>query len=75
MNDRTLLEIYVQVYSNTTEDSSDVTVDALKDLFMMSYRLSMDDVSPTCHYIDETIDAAVTSCVCICFLSYHDFYF
>ncbi|XP_044007440.1 MTOR-associated protein MEAK7 isoform X2 [Aphidius gifuensis] len=63
MNDRTLLDIYVQVYSNTTDDSSDVTVNALKDLFMMSYRLSMDDCLPTCNYIEETIDAAVTSCV------------
>lgn len=62
MNDRTILDIYVQIYSNTTDGSSDVTVNALKDLFLMSYRLATDDCLPTCNYIDETIDAAVSSC-------------
>ncbi|XP_011310517.1 uncharacterized protein [Fopius arisanus] len=75
MNDRTVLDIYVKMYSNTMDESGEVTPQGLRDLLMISYRLAMDNEGSTCPYVHKTIGAAVTSCfhgkdvLSVCFVS------
>lgn len=63
MNDQTVLENYVKMYSNIKEDGS-VSPEGLKALMNISYNIAMDNsgTSP-CIYTDQIINAAVVSCV------------
>lgn len=66
MSDRQILDIFVKIYSKkSAENGDDVSLDGFKDLFMISYRLAMDNNSSTCPFIDVTIESVVLSCVCI----------
>ncbi|OAD60072.1 hypothetical protein WN48_06656 [Eufriesea mexicana] len=62
MNDQTVLENYVKMYSNIKEDGS-VSPEGLKALLNISYNIAMDNSgTSSCIYIGQIINAAVVSC-------------
>ncbi|XP_076757195.1 uncharacterized protein LOC143427152 [Xylocopa sonorina] len=62
MNDQTVLENYVKLYSNIQGDGS-VSPEGLKALMNCSYKIAMDSSgTPSCIYADHIINAAVVSC-------------
>lgn len=63
MNDQTVLENYVKMYSNMKEDGS-VTPEGLKGLLRISYKIAVDSSGgPSCIYIEQIVDAVIVSCV------------
>lgn len=64
MNDHTVLENYVKMFSKS-KDESEVAPAGLKELLIISYRLSMcvEDGNGFCPQLFNTVDAVVTSCV------------
>ncbi|CAK9818151.1 hypothetical protein ANTQUA_LOCUS9691 [Anthophora quadrimaculata] len=62
MNDQSILENYVKMYSNIKEDGS-VSPDGLKDLLNLSYKIAMDSSgTPSCLYAEQIINAVAISC-------------
>ncbi|XP_034190551.1 uncharacterized protein LOC117608903 [Osmia lignaria lignaria] len=62
MNDQTVLENYVRMYSCLKGDGS-VNPDGLKALLNISYKIAMDNSgTPSCIFADQIINAVVLSC-------------
>ncbi|XP_058806957.1 uncharacterized protein LOC131673178 [Phymastichus coffea] len=63
MNDQTVLENYVKMFSKNKEES-EITPDGLKELLIISYRLAMciEDGHGFCPQLFNTVAAVVTSC-------------
>ena len=63
MNDQTILENYVKMFSDT-KDQVDITQSGLTDLLLVSYRLARNSSgSPSCPYLLRSINAVITACV------------
>lgn len=63
MNDHTILENYVKMYSNIKIDGS-ISPEGLKALLNISYNIAMDNSGiSSCIYANQIINAAVVSCV------------
>lgn len=62
MNDHTILENYVKMYSNIKIDGS-ISPEGLKALLNISYNIAMDNSRiSSCIYANQIINAAVVSC-------------
>ncbi|XP_043796831.1 uncharacterized protein LOC122717131 [Apis laboriosa] len=62
MNDHTVLENYVKMYSNIKADGS-ISPEGLKALLNISYNIAMDNSGiSSCIYANQIINAAVVSC-------------
>jgi hypothetical protein len=65
MNDQTVLENYVKMFSENKEES-EITPDGLRELLMVSYRLAMSgNRGDSCAQILNTVSAVVSACVSI----------
>lgn len=65
MNDQTVLENYVRMYSSLKGDGS-INPDGLKALLNISYKIAMDNSgTPSCIFADQIINAVVLSCVSV----------
>ncbi|KAG7207918.1 hypothetical protein KM043_009508 [Ampulex compressa] len=62
MNDQTVLENYIKMYSNITKDGH-ITPDSLKALMMNSHKLAMNSSGTnSCIYVEQMVDAVIISC-------------
>lgn len=64
INDENILESYVNMYSDMTPES-EVTPESLRELFMVSYKIAIDNEELTCPFIHSTINTVLVSCVSI----------
>lgn len=74
MNDHTVLENYVKMYSNIKADGS-ISPEGLKALLNISYNIAMDNSGiSSCIYANQIINAAVVSCVSKLTLIFHNLF-
>lgn len=63
MNDQTVLENYVKMYSNMKGDGS-IDPEGMKGLLYISYKIAMDSSrAASCIYAGQIINAVIVSCV------------
>ncbi|XP_034942247.1 uncharacterized protein [Chelonus insularis] len=62
MNDQTILDVYVKMFSTTSKEDGDITSGAFKELLMTSYQLATDCGPNSCIFVHDTIEAVVSSC-------------
>ncbi|XP_033337895.1 uncharacterized protein LOC117227074 [Megalopta genalis] len=62
MNDQTILENYVKMYSNLKGDGN-VTPQGLKGLLNISYKIAMDSsATPSCIFAEQIMNTVIVSC-------------